>query len=494
VARSFQVVTDGDEVTCVLQSDGVDPRGSTANHYRYDPDAAPPRFDLTKVIIVVGAVVALMFAWIFTNPTGTANKSAQGAPPATAGASASPSKKSGSATTETAGSKANYTPEVINGIPFNWTDPQGTVAPPGAVEPPTSITANCSTDVTSQLQTWFNSLPKASVVFSPPDSCYNISEGLTFMHPDGGLTIDGGTFVMQGWGRLSRIGLDVFGGKDVTFENLAIIGPALHHVYDKRVEFQGGIELQGTINPVINDVKIFDVRGDGITLVPERYIVVDGNLGGGGGMIRPVENLTVNNVTIDGTGRMGVSLSGVAGANITNILVKNVATDDFDFEADNATEGATDVTIDHCTVGGQGALFVSNQGLGDGQYTYDNTIENCTMHNRQDGMAVLVEDVAGSKDARGPFYFINDNLWCGNSSEVECVIMERADVSFTNCNFKFMWTPPEEVYWIQENSHISFTDDTASNYSQLGAVGGGSSVNIQGGSWESYRLLNKLKK
>ena len=503
MARTFQTATVCDDIICVLQTDEVAEVRLKPKSYGQNPDGAPSRLDLTKVFIVVGAAAALVATWFVTNPTAGSNTagsnvSARGASAGTAraGASSQSSSGSGSANSQAhvSSTATHYTPPIVNGIPFAWTDPQGTVPPSGAVEPPSSIPANCSADVTSELQTWFDSLPKGSVVFSAPDSCYLINEGLNFMHPNWGLTIDGGTFVMQGWGRISRIGLNVFGGKDVTFENLAIIGPALHHVYDKRVAFQAGIELQGTVNAVIDNVKIFDVRGDGITLLPERYLVIDGNLGGGGGIIRPVENLTVNNVTVNGAGRMGVSFSGVAGANLTKILVKNVHFDDFDFEADNGDEGASNVTINGCSVGGQGFLFVANKGNGFGQYTYDNTIENCTMTNRQDGMAVLVEDPPGSKDPRGPFYFLNDNLWCGNSSEVECVIMERADVSFTNCNFKFKWTPPEPVYWIEEDSHITFTNVTAKNFSRLGAVGGGSTVTIQGGTWESYGQVHKLKK
>lgn len=438
-------------------------------------------FDWTRGIIVVGAAAALLMVCVVTAaPQLVGLGGAQGA--------------YGRGLHKLAATKPTTTttpaPTTTTVAPTTTTTPSGgstqsTPEPPpplGAVSPPSTINATCATDVTKLLNHWLNSLPKHSFVYDPPGSCYLINEGINLWEPKY-FTIEGGTFEMQGWGALSRIGLNVIGGTNVTFEYLTIIGPDTTHVYNKSVEFQGGIELQGTINSNINNVKIFDVRGDGITLVPLRAFEV-GNLGGGGEMIRPVENLNVSHVYIDGTGRMGISLAAVNGAYLSDVNIRNVATDDFDFEADQSTEGAENVTINGCTVGAKGYLFVSNQGLGGGGYTGNIVVENCTEENSQGGVSVLVEDPPQSVRPRGPFTFINDNLQCGNSAETSCILVNHGKVSFTNTTLTFSWTPSEPVYNINYGSTVSFTNVTAEYYKDKGESSPNSDVSIVGGTWK----------
>jgi len=438
----------------------------------------PGRFDWTRAIIVGGAAAVFLAVSAFavapqlvgslagakTHPGSGLHKSGLSSVP----------KSTTTTTTPTTATTQSQTPP--SETPSQY--PQ----PPGSVSPPATIAANCSSDVTVALRQWFKALPPGAVVYDAPGTCYLISEGLNFYKPKG-LTIDGGTFEEQGWGVLSRIAFNVIGGTNVTFENLQILGPAIKHVYNREVEFQGGIELQGTLNAVISHVAIFDMRGDGITLVPLRAFQV-GNLGGGGEMIRPVENLTISSVLINGTGRMGISLAAVNGATITNVDIRNVATDDFDFEADQSTEGAENVTIDGCTVGGGGALFVSNQGNGAGKYTGNILVENCTMLNRQAGTAILVEDIPNSGTPRGPFTFTDDNIWCGNSAFVSCLLVTRGDIVMNNSTLKFEWTPPEPVYRVITGSTVVFNNVDASNFSERGEIQHGSTVTINGGSWK----------
>lgn len=239
---------------------------------------------------------------------------------------------------------------------------------------------------------------------------------------------------------------------------------------------------------MISHVKIFDVHGDGITLVPLRALRWR-NLGGSGTIVRPVENLTISHVYINGTGRMGISFAGVNGAMLTDIDVRNVGTDDFDLEADQSNEGVKNMTIDGCTVQGTGALFFANAGLGAGPYTGNITVENCTMLNSQGGTAVLVANIPHSYRQRGPFYFINDTLKCGNSVFVSCLSFRGANFSMTDSTLVFMWEPQEPVYDVKDVSSVSFTGVVASDYSWKGPVGGRSTVSITGGSWVSHNDL-----
>jgi len=111
------------------------------------------------------------------------------------------------------------------------------------------------------------------------------------------------------------------------------------------------------------------------------------------------------------------------------------------------------------------------------------------MLNRQAGSAVLVRNIPQSHQQRGPFYFINDNLWCGNSDFVSCLWLAGANFSMTNSTLIFKWEPQEPVYNVSDVSTVSFTGVTASDYSWQGLVGGQSTVAITGGSWVSNKDL-----
>ena len=130
------------------------------------------RADWTRPIIVLGAVSALLFAVVFAaspQPTGQAG----------AGHSSAPS---------TVGS---------------------------VVSAPSGIVDNCSVDVSKPLRQWLQQLPPGSTWNAPAGACYLINEGINVYNPVG-LTINGGTFVEKTWGHLSRIGINIQGGQNVT--------------------------------------------------------------------------------------------------------------------------------------------------------------------------------------------------------------------------------------------------------------------------------------
>ena len=101
--------------------------------------------------------------------------------------------------------------------------------------PPTSIDATCSTDMTTELNLWFASLPAGTVVDLPSDGCYlvsNSSSSLLAIENTSRLTIngEGATFEQGSYsnggnndpGPILTLGFD----RDLTIKNITVRGPS----------------------------------------------------------------------------------------------------------------------------------------------------------------------------------------------------------------------------------------------------------------------------
>ncbi|HXQ43891.1 MAG TPA: right-handed parallel beta-helix repeat-containing protein [Acidimicrobiales bacterium] len=356
------------------------------------------------------------------------------------------------------------------------------------VSPPSTIADNCSVNVSATLQAWLSALAPGTLVRPPAGACYNVSSGMELKFPQG-LTIDGGTFTnittqdnFKGhWP--GRPTFNIIGGSGVTFEDLTITG-ANPGGYHPALAFEAGIELQGTAHAVIRNVAIDHVYGDGITLAPLR-----GSSDHASSLIlAATTDLTINTVDITGSGRQGISLASVNTAIISNVALKDIGIDTFDFEADEAKEGAKNVTIDGCTSSTwHGGLFFANAGSSDGPATSNITVENCRMLHPQGGDAILSHNIANADGPRGPITFSNDTLWCGASAYVGCVQLDRADVTITQSVILF---PKynlyrEELYDAGSGSSLAFAGDSVQGWSNpLGQHRASSTVSVTGGSWQ----------
>jgi hypothetical protein len=349
--------------------------------------------------------------------------------------------------------------------------------------PPSSINATCETDVSPSLQAWINGVPAGSTWKVPERACYLVNEGIDILDPRH-LTIDGGIFERTSdttdWSTI-----DVVGGSDTTLEHVTIDGPNAAHAYVAAHGFESGIILTGTISTTLEDITVNDVWGDALTLSPYR---ANGQLHDeSGDIVRPNEDLRVEGFDVDGTGRAGMGLISVVGATITNVTMRNVADDDFDLEADQATEQARRITIDGCDIAPGGLLFFSNQGLGNGDSTGDVTVENCTMAYEQGGTAILSENDPGQTGIRGPFTFINDTIRCAPLAPVACMQLSGTHITISDSRIVFstpgLDTPTEAVYSISRGSTVVLSDDTVTGYGTRGSVDSTSKLTVTGGIW-----------
>jgi hypothetical protein len=355
------------------------------------------------------------------------------------------------------------------------------------VAPPTTIAADCSVDVSASLQAWLSTLTPGILVRPAAGACYRIDRGVTLRFPVG-LTIDGGTFrntttqnsfTGQGLGRAT---FNVLGGSAVTFEDLTIVG-ANPSGYHPALAFEAGITLQGTTGAVIRNVTINHVYGDGITLDPLR----GGSDHMSGGIVSPVTNLNISAVNITGSGRQGIALVSVNTANIDNVALTNVGMDSFDVEADEAHEGAVNVTIDGCTSSTwNGGAFFANAGASNGAFTRNITVENCRMLHPQGGNAVIVENADHASVERGPIVFSNDTLWCGASVYVGCFQLNRANVSVTGTTIQYPKenTIHEDLYHAGNATSLSFVNDSVLGYTDVGQANPSNTITTSGGTWQ----------
>ena len=361
------------------------------------------------------------------------------------------------------------------------------MSPPSgpAVSPPASIASDCSVDVSHVLKKWLESLPAGQTVLLAPGACYLVDTGIRLVDRQG-LTIFGGTFrnesdsVSPGENSKGAAVFTFVGGSDIALEDMEIHG-ANPGGYHPHLAFDGGIELEGTNTATIRSVTIDNTFGDGITLAPLR----GGADHNSGQILAPSSQVSIRDVTVSGAGRQGITLASVSGADLSDVVVVDPGLDTFDLEADQANEGARDVSIDGCEASG-GLLFFANGGAGSGRTTGDITVQDCTMTTREGGSAILVERKGHGKYDRGPFTFAADRLICGESIYVACVELSGAQVTLSDVTLKFpRGKTHEAVYHLAAGSTAVFDDDVVEGYGRRGKLFGGSSAHVSGGIWTS---------
>lgn len=315
-----------------------------------------------------------------------------------------------------------------------------------------------------------------------------VNEGIKLKNPQG-LTVYGGTFrtAATPTGPIAgQKGLAVFtsiGGSHLTLEEMQIIG-ANPGGYHPRLAFAGGINLEGTATATIRSVNIKNTFGDGISLSPLR----GGANHRSGTIIAPASAIAIQDVTIDGIGRQGITFASVSGAQVSDVIVTNPGLNTFDLEADQWNEGTSDVTIDACRASG-GVGFFANGGAGNAAQTHDITVENCTMTTAEGGSAILVQrangrGTSGQRKLRGPFTFTSDSLKCGASVYVACVQLTGAEVTVSRSRLQFpSGAFHEAVYRLAGGSHATFVDAVVKGYGRIGSVSRNSSVRVTGGRW-----------
>jgi hypothetical protein len=280
---------------------------------------------------------------------------------------------------------------------------------PGSYTVPSSVPKGCVADASPALQSWIATVPNNSVIWFPANACYGLNESIQ-VNGRSGLTFNGQGATIEAitTGGMDRRELWFANDSNIAINNLKIIGADSSNTYNGGLAFQGGIEFDGVQGATLKDVTIEHTYGDFITLDPWSMP---------GGPNIPCRNVIVENSTLNGAGRQGISFTDVDGVQILNNSISDVALDTFDLEADWASEQATNITIaDNTATPGPGnhELFFSN--VGNSTDTGYITVQGNVMTGFENGAVVLVQAPSGS--TRGPFFFQNNTFWAGASAYV----------------------------------------------------------------------------
>ncbi len=279
-----------------------------------------------------------------------------------------------------------------------------TTTPSGTLTVPASIADDCSTDVTSALNSWIAHLPSDAVVEFPANACYSVSNTSTtlILNAVHGLTIYGnGATLRQSVYEGGQCGntavrpvqvqpiLKLTSDTNITVNDLTIDGPG--NCGGAANEGDYGIELgqatPGNTDITFNGVTVEHTDGDGVGVLPQLGTCCGINT-----------NVTFENGAFSYIGYHTFTPEGVIGLTIANNRFTHTS-NFMDLEVDNGGQG-----------NGAGTP------VGDGQWNI--TVENNTF---SDGSGLSVSSIQGSCIPQKNILF-EGNVLDATSSGIDIVL------------------------------------------------------------------------
>ncbi|HEX2699348.1 MAG TPA: right-handed parallel beta-helix repeat-containing protein [Acidimicrobiales bacterium] len=331
------------------------------------------------------------------------------------------------------------------------------------VTPPPGIANDCSVDVTAKINSWINKTPDGSTLSFTPGACYRI-ERTVLVKNRHGLTLEGNGAMFRaftdGTGYVdnlqTRNHFYLWGGGDLTVRNLKIQGVNTDHRYHSEYAGQRGFRIAGVQGALLDNLTIFEVRGDFIEVDPDYYQTW-----------RWSNDVTIQNSTFTYAGRQGFSITGGRHIIFRNNTLSNPALSSFDIEPDSGTSmdakgyptfgGASDVHIVNNDVGPGGILFFGNV-VRDSVVTKDVEISGNRLH----GIPLNVW-VVGHESRPYKRYSVTNNVsdtaHGGPRSAVELEYVEGAVVSGNRQPFYFATPSPVVAVRTWSSSDVVVKDN-----------------------------------
>ncbi len=283
-----------------------------------------------------------------------------------------------------------------------------TYSPPGSIAQDCSVDVTnpaSSSDTTTNLQAWFNSLPNDSIINLPTNACYNTEYPFSIVSRSN-ITINGNGATFQQ--KTDGSGL-TYSGKDtvrtrgsvrildsslITINSLKLKGTrtgAYTGCYNANLEAQHGFNVAGSSNTTLNNVTVNDVWGDFLEFA-----------NGGAGALST--NTTVTSSTFSGAGRQGMGLTWTRGVTISSSTFDTICRSAIDIEPLASSNGEVhDIMID----GNTWTTFNFSWFTAGGNST---NVTNVTVkNNTTDRMNVTASSPSGGAHRSG-FYFINNRV------------------------------------------------------------------------------------
>lgn len=194
-----------------------------------------------------------------------------------------------------------------------------------------SIPADCSANVTVQLNTFFAAQPNGAVITFPANACY-IVNGTVQLVDRQNVTINGNgsTFkaVQVAADYTNRAQLLLLGGSGITVRNLTLQGVNTQASFDGKHEWDHNLAIKGTQNVLLDGIHGRNAFGDFIDIAPDTRRVT--NSDGTGGIL--AKGVTIQNSDMDISGRNGVSCTGCEDITVRNNTFSRIGYQGIDVE------------------------------------------------------------------------------------------------------------------------------------------------------------------
>jgi hypothetical protein len=266
-----------------------------------------------------------------------------------------------------------------------------------------SVTADCSRDVTAELQAWLDQLPDDVTAALGPDGCYRV-EGTVVLsrRHDIVLAGNGATFkatTVGTGGRLARrqrSQLSIIDSSNIAVRDLIVRGANPHAgiaeaAYQPQFEAQHAFSLHADDGVTLDGVQAYDVYGD--------FVYV----GGKGGT--PSRRITVTRSRFARNGRQGIAITDADGVLITGNEINAVRRSVFDLEPNTRADEVRHIRIENNRTGRATNYWLAAKGSGIN--VGDVTVSRNVMQ-APSGALVIVAGPSFGK--RGPFTFV-DNVF-----------------------------------------------------------------------------------
>jgi len=318
---------------------------------------------------------------------------------------------------------------------------------------PPTIPADCSVDVTADLNAFYATVPDGSTVTFPDNACYKI-EGTLAIHSRNGLTFSGNASARPTF-RADTAGPGVDRpiwrlrhGSNITLANLIVDGAhpnpcACASAYVPAFEGHHAIEIESVAGGLIQNVLTRDTYGDGILI--EKYP-------------GPTEPLSTDWIVIDSsftrTGRHGITLAGAERITFTRVTLDAIGYDAIDMEPDAAAQAIKHVSYTDVTTG---TIFLTPVAVSGIAPIEDITITRLTMTAHAGTPAI---DINGRQRALGTWwhrFLIQDSVILGGGSGVRAGVelKQIADVVYRNNTITFKGVVPTEGVRLKDARHVA---------------------------------------
>jgi hypothetical protein len=296
--------------------------------------------------------------------------------------------------------------------------------------PPASIAADCSTDVTAELQAFFDSVPDGSLVRLKSHGCYLVSVLQVGGHKD--LTVDGNGATLKASMLQTKTITRWYDETNLTVRNLTIVGAdPTPGVYKPLYHANAGILFSHVINGKILNVEIRNVAGDFVYVGPSHPRA--------GPDFYPSQNVSIIGLHGSYAGRDGISFAYCEKGLLANSRLTMTGRSAVDLVDINKVWRADDITIEDNQFTHPGTGFLVMGGHGNNLVVRDNVVSRHGLWTKDHGV---------SGDPNHGFVFANNRSDAASKSPFVILLHNVTDVVISGNSQLFPPPPNGGRTWV----------------------------------------------